>query len=84
MTDLDFGENYLEDEGAGILVGFLNHNKALEYLNIMKNDISEKKIIEILTILKKQVTPCKINVFGNKITDSSIQKFCTNLSQIKS
>ena len=41
----------------------------------MKNEISEERIISILNILKKQSTPCKINVFGNKANDNHIQKF---------
>jgi len=44
----------------------------------MKNDISENKILEILNILKKQTIPCKINVYGNKAKDETIQKYFAN------
>ena len=79
LKDLDVGNNDLQDEGAKIVENYLDqNNKTLEYLNIMKNEISEERIIAILSILKKQPIQCKINVFGNKAKDENIQQFFTS------
>ena len=79
VKDLDFGNNDLYDEGAKLIENYLEQsNHSLEYLNIMKNEISEQRIIAILSILKRQPVQCKINVFGNRARDENIQKFFTS------
>ena len=54
---------------------YLQKNQYFTYLNVMKNEISEERIIAILNILNKQSNPCKINVFGNKAKDENIQNY---------